>query len=210
MKKVTLAVMVAMVLVTGAMAADDMNSTETGLPTNVFERTGYMTVGAGFANIETAGSPAIMLNYSQADEIAVRNFDFEISKNYLDLSIKANIFPLFNTSYVGIGYLSADGKDKTIAGDGIEIAASTNHSKEHGIYGVAGFQDSFIIDDLKVSGDIGYRFGEVHGPAASIVLSKKFGPNFYSQTLGLKVGFEQIKNSDENINRMVIYGTLTF
>jgi hypothetical protein len=149
----------------------------------------------------------------QIDDIALLNADLETSKNYFGLSLKAKVLPVINSSYTGVGYISADGKDKTIAGNEYDPHASTgtiNYITKQGFFGVVGFQDDLTVDGVKVSGDIGYRIGEVNGPAASIALSKKFGPEFYSQTLGLKVGFEQIKHDVEDINRMAIYGTLTF
>lgn len=202
MKKVTVAAMAAMVLVTSAIAADEQGAL-------LANTNGVFTVGAGFANTESAGSPALMLNYVQIDDIALLNADLETSKNYLGFSLKSNVLPAINSSYAGVGYISADGQDKTIASDGY-APASTKHVTEQGVFGVVGFQDNFNVDGVKVSGDIGYRIGDINGPTASIALSKKFGPDFYSQTLGLKVGFEQLKNADENINRMAVYGTLTF
>lgn len=222
MKKVTLAAMAAMVLVTtGATAGTLENATE--LAVSSMQRV-TTTVGTGFANTDSTGGLAGMVNFSSAEDTSNIGWSIngEASKNYYGATAKTSwINVALADMYVGGGYLSAKGS--VLSGGGCSVEQQMNGTcslefntavnqnfTEKGGFGIVGLSKTFDLTGTKVIADAGYRFGGVEGPVASVSVSKKFGNEFWSKEFGLKVGYEQIKSNVENIDRAAIYGTVAF
>lgn len=216
MKKVTIATMAAMVLVTtGATAGTLENATE--LAVSSMQRA-TTTVGTGFTNTDSTGGLAGIVSFSSAEDTSNIGWSLsgEASKNYHSATAKTSwINVALADIYVGGGYLNAKGHTSS-GGCSVEqqvngtCLATTQNFTEKGGFGIIGLSKKFDLAGTKVIADAGYRFGGVEGPVASVGVSKKFGNEFWSKEFGLKVGYEQIKSDIENIDRVAMYGTLSF
>ena len=220
MKKVTLAAMAAMILVTGASAGTLEDAAE--LAVSSMQRV-TTTVGTGFANTDSTGGVAGMVNFSSTEDTSNIGWslDGEASKNYYSATAKTSwINVALADVYVGGGYLSAKGSSST-GGCSVEQQMSGTCSvefnpvvnqnfTEKGGFGIVGLSKTFDLTGTKVIANAGYRFGGVEGPVASVGVSKKFGNEFWSKEFGFKVGYEQIKSNVENIDRATLYGTVAF
>lgn len=222
MKKVTLAAMAAMVLVTtGATAGTLENATE--LAVSSMQRVST-TVGTGFADTDNVGGAGIMVNFSSTEDRSGIGWSLsgEASKNYYSATAKTSwLNAAIADVYVGGGYLSADGSTSTNGGCSVaqqmsgtcypeDTIGTTQNFTEKGGFGILGLSKTFDLTGTKLIADAGYRFGGVEGPVASVGVSKKFGNEFWSKEFGLKIGVEQIKSDVENIDRAAIYGTVSF
>lgn len=223
MKKVTIAAMAAMVLVTtGAMAGTLEDTTE--LAVSSMQRV-TTTVGTGFANTGSAGGIGGIINFSSTEDTSVIGWSIggETSKNYYSTTAKTSWHNVALADvYVGGGYLSAKGSvsmggvcsvEQQINGTCLAESTaqgSTQNFTEKGGFGIVGLSKTFDLTGTKVIADAGYRFGGVEGPVASVGVSKKFGNDFWSKEFGLKIGYEQIKSNVENIDRVAMYGTVSF
>jgi hypothetical protein len=227
MKKVMLAAMAGMVLVSGASANVEMDNYLSGLAdgiSNGFIENAAVTVGAGWANTDAHGGAGFVLNLSSAPSKEVYSkVDVQISERYFAVTdIAALNLDGMVDPYLGFGYLKAEGVATTGGGcapgsmfNGTclpeDVAPQSSEViKENGFFGTVGVSEQFVVDGITAGLQAGYRFGAVEGPVAGATFSKKIGSETGFQALGLMVNFEQIKNDKEDIDRVAVYGTVTF
>lgn len=210
MKKVTIAAIAAMVLVTGA-SADILADTAASLDK------GYVELGAGYASTDGTGSAALSI----AGTFSNVQLSAETSTNYFGGTAKAFVIP---DIYVGGGYLRAKGHTPTectvnslsgvttcvpAGGTGLgdpEAVAVSDSFTEKGAFAIVGTAGVFGMGGSEIVGDIGYRFGTISGPVGSLGVFTKIG----EQKMGVKIGIEQIKSDVKDIDRVGVFGVISF
>lgn len=222
MKKISI-VAAAVAIFTSGVSADEtlfsdiLNSLQTQT----------VLVGEGYADTDGVGGATFLLENDSkflSDQIPLKHFGIsgEVGKNFYSISEK-NYFGTGSIEpYIGVGYLSAESTSENSGGcapemmfGGVclpesEILPYGENISEKGGFGVAGLSDSIEIETAKVMIDLGYRFGDVNGLTASIGVSGKFAPEFFQNSFGLKLAYDQIVSDKENIDRFAVYATASF
>ena len=232
MKKVTVATMAAMVLMTATSAfAVDSATSVTGAVESIATLSSTITIGAGGATTGNAGGAAVMIDFLAQHSDVGAGISAEASRNYSNIVVKP-FLPMTDFAYLGVGYLNAKahpaqcttnevgdsvcqstatsmGASGTPSGSTSLAAGATgtsNYYTAKGVYGMIGLTQKASFDGMNFTADAGYRFGKIQGPVGSLGFSTKIS----EQIVGFKLSAEQIKNDTKNINRAALYATFSF